>query len=196
MDILDIIETPAEVLDKVGFSVDSINLLENPDVETLKQLNMTNIARYYKILKMIEKLKTAISLIQSSGNIIKSLKITDEPIQEVLQKYFLELELLYYKLNVVVEGYDFDITYSEDLTTVYIYNDVFRGLKAIRLRVGKTLKGNIFLKDLIDTKLLHYLVKYRNNSSILRLLEDTESKKDILNLVDRIANRLNKRGDN
>lgn len=195
MQITEIINDSCSILDKLGFTLEDINKLEEPNDDTLKLLNPNQISNYFKILNTINDLKSSIALMNNSLELLKINGINQEPLKSAIGKYFKELSLKYSQLDALTSSYNFIITYSKDLKTVYGYTDKLKGENALRLWPLKSLKGSEELKVVIDMNILSYLIKYNELIDINGLLRDYSNKEYILELTSRIRRRLKEAGE-
>lgn len=190
MNKLNILNNEVNVFKKIGFSSEDINALEHLDGDAIQRIGTNNIQRYYDILRSIETYKTCISLMNTTIDILKDSCLVKEPLELTMESYYRELNICYHKLQAKIEPYDFSITYSANLYTIYIRTSIFKGDTAIRIRPAIGLRETEYLREIIDGDILRYVVKYRNKNFIQSLIE-TEKKDAVLNLADKIIERLN-----
>lgn len=164
--------------------------MEHPDGNAIQRIGTNNIRKYYDILQNIETYKTCINLMNTTIDILKDSCLVTEPLELTRESYYRELNIGYHKLQAKVELYDFSITYSTNLANLFIRTAIFKGDATIRIRPAIELRGTEYLREIIDGDILRYVVKYRNFYFVQSLIE-AEKKDAVLNLTDKIIERIN-----
>lgn len=164
--------------------------MEHSDGNTIQRIGTNKISKYYDILRDIEIYKTCINLMNTTIGILKGSHLVTEPLGLTRESYYRALNIGYHKLQAKIESYDFSIAYSTNLTNIFIRTAIFKGDATIRIRPAIGLRETEYLREIIDGDILRYVVKYRNFHFVQSLIE-AEKKDAVLNLADKIIERLN-----